>query len=264
MVSAIDFLFSPIYVVDIGDDEITDVSFPKGIPFVYKFDKNLETIKPEDNELTQIHTNGSFLEKPGLLRKAQQTQKLWEEHVPGSSGNDIPNVAKRVSTVEAALLKLKEEQKRMKDAYEESIETQDSNKGSILTNGDNKSSMNGDDADDGRFEENLDTSMADEGITVKWSSATNPNDPIVVFVRHGRTPHNKLKLFTGWEDPALAVEGVEDARAAGRLLKKHGFEFDVVYSSWLYRAIQTAWYILEEMDMLWLPMIKSWRLNERH
>jgi len=71
-------------------------------------------------------------------------------------------------------------------------------------------------------------------------------------------------LFTGWEDPSLATEGEEDARNAGRLLKRYGFEFDVVYSSWLYRAIQTAWFILEEMDMLWLPMIKSWRLNERH
>jgi 2,3-bisphosphoglycerate-dependent phosphoglycerate mutase len=61
----------------------------------------------------------------------------------------------------------------------------------------------------------------------------------------------------------LAREGVEEARAAGRLLKLHGFEFDIVYTSWLSRAIETALYVLDELDSLWLPMIKTWRLNER-
>jgi len=88
-------------------------------------------------------------------------------------------------------------------------------------------------------------------------------DPVVVFIRHGRTPHNNLGLFTGWEDPPLAPDGVEDAKNAGRLLKLHGFEFDVVYTSWLTRAIETAWYTMDELDDAWLPMVKSWRLNER-
>jgi 2,3-bisphosphoglycerate-dependent phosphoglycerate mutase len=61
----------------------------------------------------------------------------------------------------------------------------------------------------------------------------------------------------------LAVEGVEDARNAGKLLKRHGFEFDVVYTSWLTRAIQTAYYSLLELDMVFIPIVKSWRLNER-
>ena len=65
-------------------------------------------------------------------------------------------------------------------------------------------------------------------------------------------------------DPPLAEDGVQDAKNAGIILRKNGFEFDVVYTSWLTRAIQTAWYVMSELDMTWLPLIKSWRLNERH
>ena len=65
------------------------------------------------------------------------------------------------------------------------------------------------------------------------------------------------------QDAPLAPEGITEAKEAGRLLKAHGFEFDVVYTSWLSRAIDTAWLVLDEMDCLWLPIIKSWRLNER-
>ncbi len=73
-------------------------------------------------------------------------------------------------------------------------------------------------------------------------------DAVVVLIRHGKTEHNKLGLFTGWEDAPLAREGKEEARKAGQLLKAHGFEFDVVYTSWLSRAIETAWLVMEEMD----------------
>lgn len=85
----------------------------------------------------------------------------------------------------------------------------------------------------------------------------------IVMIRHGKTTHNQLGLFTGWQDPPLAAEGVVEAKEAGKLLKRYGFEFDVVYSSWLSRAIETAWYIMDEMDCTWLPVVKSWRLNER-
>ena len=96
--------------------------------------------------------------------------------------------------------------------------------------------------------------LPDEGIK------EDKEDAVVVLIRHGRTAHNNLGLFTGWEDAPLAEEGVEDAKNAGRLLKRHGFKFDVVYTSWLTRAIETAWYCMGEMDMHWLPMVKSWRL----
>lgn len=85
----------------------------------------------------------------------------------------------------------------------------------------------------------------------------------VVIIRHGKTEHNKLGLFTGWEDVSLAPEGRAEATGAGRLLREAGIEFDVVYTSWLSRAIQTAWLVMSEMDCLWLPIHKSWRLNER-
>lgn len=88
-------------------------------------------------------------------------------------------------------------------------------------------------------------------------------DAVVVMIRHGKTPHNALGLFTGWDDPPLAQEGLQQARDAGKLLKKNGFQFDVVYTSWLSRAIETAWLIMDEMGDMWLPTIKTWRLNER-
>jgi len=88
-------------------------------------------------------------------------------------------------------------------------------------------------------------------------------EALIVMIRHGKTENNKLGLFTGWDDVPLAQDGVVEAKEAGRLLKLHGFEFDAVYTSWLSRAIETAWYVMDEMDCLWLPIIKSWRLNER-
>ena len=89
------------------------------------------------------------------------------------------------------------------------------------------------------------------------------NGSVIVILRHGKTEHNKLGLFTGWEDAGLAREGRAEARRAGQLLSAHGFKIDVVYTSWLSRAIETAWIALSEMDALWIPIIKSWRLNER-
>lgn len=76
--------------------------------------------------------------------------------------------------------------------------------------------------------------------------------------------NSSIPVFTGWEDPPLALDGVEDAKRAGRVLKQHGFQFDVMYTSWLARAIQTGMYVLDELDSPWIPVIKSWRLNERN
>jgi 2,3-bisphosphoglycerate-dependent phosphoglycerate mutase len=88
--------------------------------------------------------------------------------------------------------------------------------------------------------------------------------PLIVIIRHGKTEHNKLGLFTGWEDAPLAVEGRNEALFAGQLLKAHGIQFDVVYTSWLSRAIETAWMVVNELeDSLWVPIVKTWRLNER-
>src|SRR5258706_860475 len=86
----------------------------------------------------------------------------------------------------------------------------------------------------------------------------------LVLLRHGESVWNKENRFTGWKDVDLTEKGVEEARAAGRLLAAEGFDFDFTFTSVLKRAIRTLNLALEEMDRLWLPVEKDWRLNERH
>jgi len=86
----------------------------------------------------------------------------------------------------------------------------------------------------------------------------------LVLLRHGESVWNRENRFTGWTDVDLSEAGLEEARAAGRLLRAQGFDFDLTYTSVLTRAIRTLWVALEQMDRLWLPVEKSWRLNERH
>jgi 2,3-bisphosphoglycerate-dependent phosphoglycerate mutase len=86
----------------------------------------------------------------------------------------------------------------------------------------------------------------------------------IVFLRHGESAWNRENRFTGWTDVDLSATGVDEARAAGRLLKAQGLAFDIAYTSVLKRAIRTLWLALEEMDRMWLPVENSWRLNERH
>ena len=86
----------------------------------------------------------------------------------------------------------------------------------------------------------------------------------VVLLRHGESVWNKENRFTGWTDVPLSEKGIEEAREAGRLLREGGFTFDIAYTSVLKRAIKTLWIVLEEMDLMWIPVVGSWRLNERH
>ena len=86
----------------------------------------------------------------------------------------------------------------------------------------------------------------------------------LVLLRHGESAWNKENRFTGWTDVDLTDKGIEEARAAGRLLRAEGFDFDFTFTSVLTRAIRTLNLALEEMDRLWLPVEKDWRLNERH
>lgn len=86
----------------------------------------------------------------------------------------------------------------------------------------------------------------------------------LVLIRHGESTWNMENRFTGWTDVDLSPKGVEEARAAGQLLQKEGFVFDTAYTSVLKRAIKTLDYVLAEMDQLWIPVVKSWKLNERH
>lgn len=86
----------------------------------------------------------------------------------------------------------------------------------------------------------------------------------VVLLRHGESVWNKENRFTGWTDVDLSQKGVVEAQEAGKILKTEGFTFDLAYTSVLKRAIKTLNIALEEMDLLWIPVVKSWRLNERH
>jgi len=86
----------------------------------------------------------------------------------------------------------------------------------------------------------------------------------LVLLRHGESIWNQENRFTGWTDVDLSEKGIEEAHKAGKLLKKEGFSFDVAFTSVLKRAIRTLFIVLDEMDLLWIPVHRSWHLNERH
>ena len=86
----------------------------------------------------------------------------------------------------------------------------------------------------------------------------------VVLLRHGESLWNKENLFTGWTDVDLSERGREEAIEAGRILREKDFSFDVAFTSVLKRAIRTLWLVLDEMDLMWIPVTRDWRLNERH
>jgi 2,3-bisphosphoglycerate-dependent phosphoglycerate mutase len=90
------------------------------------------------------------------------------------------------------------------------------------------------------------------------------NPGTLVLVRHGQSEWNLKNLFTGWTDVDLTEHGVAEARLAGQMLKDEGYAFDIAFTSVLTRAIRTLWLILDEMDLMWIPVVRDWRLNERH
>ena len=86
----------------------------------------------------------------------------------------------------------------------------------------------------------------------------------LVLLRHGQSAWNKENRFTGWTDVDLSKDGIKEAEKAGKTLKKEGFTFDIVFTSLLKRSIRTTWIVQDMMDLVWIPVHKSWRLNERH
>lgn len=285
---------------DIGDDEIRDVAIPTGIPMVYKFDENMKPIRPQGDPQTasQVHMNGLFLEKPGLLKEALKREEEWKSQVPGYNPTMGRNKTP-MTPLERSLYKLKAERELGEWAgqffdpnSEPEDDGNDGNFGKPIQiiedevwalgmreleegaqfdpDGPKFHSINGKkqaDQEEDKPEVTLIsnnpcvTSIPSAALVPGLGSVPVRRDAVIVIIRHGKTEHNKLGLFTGWEDAPLAVDGIKEAREAGRLLKQHGFEFDVVYSSWLSRAIETALLVLDELDSLWLPMIKTWRLN---
>jgi 2,3-bisphosphoglycerate-dependent phosphoglycerate mutase len=86
----------------------------------------------------------------------------------------------------------------------------------------------------------------------------------VVLLRHGESEWNQKNLYSGWTDVDLSGKGIQEAHNAGKLLREGGYTFDIAFTSVLKRAIRTLWITLDEMDLMWIPVVNSWRLNERH
>jgi 2,3-bisphosphoglycerate-dependent phosphoglycerate mutase len=86
----------------------------------------------------------------------------------------------------------------------------------------------------------------------------------LVLLRHGESDWNRENRFTGWTDVDLSDQGLREAREAGQCLRDEGYRFDIAYTSVLKRAIRTLWIVLDQMDLMWLPVVRDWRLNERH
>jgi len=86
----------------------------------------------------------------------------------------------------------------------------------------------------------------------------------LVMIRHGQSAWNLENRFSGWADVDLSEQGIAEAREAGRLLKEAGFTFDLAHTSYLKRAVRTLWHVQDEMDLMWVPVVTDWRLNERH
>jgi 2,3-bisphosphoglycerate-dependent phosphoglycerate mutase len=86
----------------------------------------------------------------------------------------------------------------------------------------------------------------------------------LVLLRHGESTWNKENRFTGWTDVDLSEKGIQEAKEAARLMKEEGYTFDIAYTSVLKRGIRTLWIVLDDMDLMWIPVYRSWRLNERH
>jgi len=196
-----DTLRGLVKVIDgISDKDISKVSIPTGIPFVYRFDRKMKPVKPADESLIQAHTNSSFLEKPGLLDKALKRQEQWANLVPGFE--DPHEIVRRGSTMEETLAKLRKEQNLFKKLDEDSQMHADREKSDDFVS---KNLERWSD-DPGEFEEyDFFASEEPENIPVTVEPLANKeadlpvsrDGPFVVLIRHGRTPHNNLGLFTG-------------------------------------------------------------------
>ncbi|KAJ8613610.1 hypothetical protein CTAYLR_006151 [Chrysophaeum taylorii] len=245
----------------ISDEAIVNVSIPNAIPLVYEFDRVFadgrsglapRRVESKDSVADPV-LRGNFLEKKGLLRTALARESELKRKIPGFESESGP-----LSPALRALAKLELERKLMElagDSRALEHTTAASTHDASYMMGLNE-------------EEPRDAAAAVHHhhhyhYHPESSEAMEDEGPMIVIVRHGKTTHNQLGLFTGWEDVGLAKQGREEATSAGKLLRRHGIELDVVYTSWLSRAIETAWIMLEQLDCLWIPIIKTWRLNER-
>ncbi|KAL7553973.1 hypothetical protein ACHAWF_018675 [Thalassiosira exigua] len=253
----------------------------------------------DQQTVAQKHMRGVFLEKPGLLKEAIKREMQWCASVPDYERVMSRATGAAMTPLQRSLTKLEAEREVQDWAaqfaadYEEEDDGTDGKLTLVELEEDEVWEKGLYEIEDGeyfdpdrpKFEEEVVAKASiddedDEGELVAPIYNPNPcvtalpantavpglgpvpvkkDSSLIVMIRHGKTENNKLGLFTGWEDVPLAADGVTEAKEAGKLLRQHGFEFDAVYTSWLSRAIETAWYVMDEMDCLWLPIIKSWR-----
>lgn len=238
---------------NIGDAEIQEVAIPTGIPVVYKFDniKTLNSIPTQSStqagSANQLHMNGLFLEKPGLLKEALKLEEEWCDSVPGYESTMAKNKVP-MTALERSLSKLKAERElgewagNFIDSSVSQEDDGDDGNGSFLPDVTEIDAQLSNDVQSFHEDtskvilaENNEDSVAPTLITNNPcqipSTSEGPTttrtevrqEPVIVIIRHGKTEHNKLGLFTGWEDAPLAPEGVEEARLAGKLLKFHNY-----------------------------------------
>jgi 2,3-bisphosphoglycerate-dependent phosphoglycerate mutase len=252
---------------------------------------------------SQVHMKGLFLEKPGLLKEALTREEEWSKQVPGYTPTMVRKSKGMTSLERSLYKLQAERElgawagqfvdpnaaveddgndgnsgKPMQmvedDVWAEGIkqlrEGREFDPDGPVFHGANKTPNYTEDGEDVKpalratlISNPCVTPFPSAFIVPGMGSVPIRKESVIVIIRHGKTEHNKLGLFTGWEDAPLATDGVLEAREAGRLLKSHGFEFDVVYTSWLSRAIETSLHVMDELDALWLPIVKTWRLNER-
>ena len=224
---------------NIDDSTIERVAVPNGIPLVYRFesvDNDLQVVKGESDIIS-----GEFLEERGLLRTAlarEEKRRSGEEEEAQVAGET------ELTPLERSLATLESRRRVFADlaGSEDEPEPSPGKADAVLASRRKR-----------RHRRHLRKALPGEPAP----------PPLLVIIRHGKTTHNKLGLFTGWEDAPLAPEGRREASEAGALMAAHGIKLDVVYTSWLSRAIETAWLALAPLDMVWLPIVKTWRLNER-
>lgn len=253
------------HIQGLDDDKIISrLNIPPGIPSVYEFNRDLKPLHKNDDDSSSLL--GTFLEKPGRLQEALRREAEWKLKVPGYNATMSQiSIDRAMSSLEMSLTKLQAERELEEwTSGPEVAETTRQYKGvATRINGGTGYFIDEDEAKS-IISTHPCLATLPEGVELPANLKLPPRrGATVVMIRHGKTSHNQLGLFTGWEDAPLAPEGVAEAKEAGKLLRQYGFEFDVVYSSWLSRAIETAWHIMDELDCTWLPMVKSWRLNER-
>ena len=275
------------HIDNLSADEIQKFGIPNGIPLLFRFDFNMKPVRLE-NAAPGI--SGEFLEQKGLLRKALDREAELYRQIPGYNMENTTYVQRLFDTNTntnfdpylRGLKRLAEERQLIDLIANNNVTAPKADSYSAMTDAKREMKKNITPvklaflASLKKITSRLIKKSATKlvigseiselqgtGAMSMLSKKSQFPLPLLVIIRHGKTEHNKLGLFTGWYDATLSPEGRLEAKEAGILLRRHQIEFDVVYTSWLSRAIETAWLVLNELDCLWLPIIKTWRLNER-